>query len=343
MPDFTAYPLAANVAAFAAAAAIVWFAGRHVVRQADALEARTGAGEALIGMLLLGFITALPELSVTLTASFAGNAPLAVNNLLGGMSLNVALLAFADALVRREALTSAVASPTPLLQGALVVVLLAAAASATVVGDVPVFGIGLWLWGIAGGYVVCLWLVKKTRHRRPWVPEGNGAPAREHEKKREERSPGRILASTAFGAAFILAAGFVLARSGEALAEQTGLGASFFGAAFLALATSLPEMSIVFSAVRIRRYEMAIGDIFGANLFGLALLFAVDAAYDGPPVLNEVGRFSSFAALLAILVTGLFLAGLLERRHRMVMRMGVDSLAVLVAYFAGLALLYQLR
>lgn len=343
MPEFSVYPLSLNVAAFLVAALVVWFAGRHVVRQADALQARTGAGEALIGMLLLGLITALPELSVTLTASFAGNAPLAVNNLLGGMSLNVALLAFADALVRREALTSAIASPTPLLQGALAVVLLSAAASATVVGDVPVLGIGLWLWAIAAGYVACLWLVKKTRGRRSWVPAGDGGQAPDGEEQREDRSAVRILASAAFGAAFILAAGFVLARSGEALATQTGLGASFFGAAFLALATSLPEMSIVFSAVRIRRYEMAIGDIFGANLFGLALLFAVDAAYDGPPVLNEVGRFSSFAALLAILVTGLLLAGLLERRHRMVLRMGVDSLAVLAAYFGGLAVLYQLR
>jgi cation:H+ antiporter len=60
-------------------------------------------------------------------------------------------------------------------------------------------------------------------------------------------------------------------------------------------------------------------------------------------VLNEVGRFSTLAALLGILCSGLLLAGLLERRHRMVWRMGFDSLAVLGAYAAGLFMLYRLR
>jgi cation:H+ antiporter len=313
------------------------------VREADALEARTGAGEALIGMLLLGFITALPELSVTITASAAGNAPLAVNNLLGGMSLNVALLAASDAAVRREALTSAIASAMPLLQGALVMVLLALVGAAIVVGDIALLGVGAWTLAIVAGYFACLWLVKSTQGRTPWVPKDATARGERGATRREERSVPRLLGSIAVGAIVILAAGYVLARSGDAIAEQTGLGASFFGAAFLALATSLPEITIVFSAVRLGRFEMAIGDIFGANLFGLALLFVVDATYDGPPVLNEVGRFSTLAALLGILVTGLLLAGLLERRHRMVWRMGVDSLAVVAAYAAGLLLLYRSR
>jgi cation:H+ antiporter len=210
-----------------------------------------------------------------------------------------------------------------------------------VVGDVALFGVGAWTLAIVAGYLACLWLIKRTRGRRPWVPEG--VRSRGQEERRADRSVPRILASGAVGAAFILAAGYVLARSGDALAAQTGLGASFFGAAFLALATSLPEISIVFPAVHMRRSEMAIGGIFGANLFGLALLFVIDASYDGPPVLNEVGAFSTLAALLGILATGLFLAGLLERRHRTVLRMGVDSIAVLAAYAARLFLLYRLR
>jgi cation:H+ antiporter len=176
--------------------------------EADALEARTGAGEALIGMLLLGFITALPELAVTVTASAAGNAPLAVNNLLGGMSLNVALLAASDAAVRRGAL-----------------------------------GVGAWTAAIGAGYLACLWLVKRTQGRRPRVANEAAASGEPGEARHERRGVRRILGSIALGALFILAAGHLLARSGDAIAEQTGLGADFFGAAFLALATSLPISS----------------------------------------------------------------------------------------------------
>jgi cation:H+ antiporter len=55
----------------------------------------------------------------------------------------------------------------------------------------------------------------------------------------------------------ILFAGFALARTAEVMAEQTGLGESFFAVIFLAFATSLPEWSTVLAAVRIGRVEMA--------------------------------------------------------------------------------------
>ena len=69
---------------------------------------------------------------------------------------------------------------------------------------------------------------------------------------------------------------------------------------FLALSTSLTEITIVFSSVRLGRYAMAVSDILGANLVGLTLLFVADAVYRGGPVLAEVDRFGSFANVLRI-------------------------------------------
>jgi len=343
-------PLWGNVAVFLAASVAVWLAGTRVTRYADALQAQTQMGEALIGMLLLGFISALPELAVTVSASWAGNAGLAVNNLLGGMALNVAILASADAAIRREVLTAAIATPAPLLQAALLIVLLSIVAAATVVGDVPLYGVGAWSVLIVVLYVLCLRVIHQTRNRGAWVPRehaGGGRVARDSAPVRDDAGDGssraRLVVKIVAGAAVILAAGYALSESGDALAEQTGLGESFFGAVFLALSTSLPEISIVYTAVRMGRYEMAIGDILGANLFGLALIFVADLAYTSGPVLAEVGAFSTFAALLGIAVTGLFVAGLLERSHFRIMRMGVDSLAVLGTYAAGLVVLYGLR
>ncbi|MBU1209979.1 MAG: hypothetical protein KJ587_01750 [Alphaproteobacteria bacterium] len=82
---------------------------------------------------------------------------------------------------------------------------------------------------------------------------------------------------------------------------------------------------------------------FGTNLFDVALLFVVDVVASGPPVLSAVGSFAAFAAVLGILVTALFLVGLAERRDRTLLRMGWDSVAVLVAYLGGLAILFTLR
>ena len=151
------------------------------------------------------------------------------------------------------------------------------------------------------------------------------------------------IGKTVVAAAVILAAGFLLSQTGDAIASQTGLGQSFVGAVLLGLSTSLPEISTVVSAMRLRQYEMAISDILGTNLFNIALIFLVDAVYPGPPVLNEVGSFSLFVSLLGILLTTIYLVGLIERRNRTFARMGIDSLATLVVYGVGLFLLYQMR
>ena len=135
----------------------------------------------------------------------------------------------------------------------------------------------------------------------------------------------------------------MLAVTGEALSEQTGLGSSWFGALFVGLSTSLPEISTVQKAVRIGMPRPAFSDIFGTNLFDLGLIFVVDLAYAGAPVLNEVGAFSAFAAALCILLTSIYLAGLVERRDQAVGRLGLDSWLVLGAYLGGLAILFQLR
>jgi cation:H+ antiporter len=133
------------------------------------------------------------------------------------------------------------------------------------------------------------------------------------------------------------------AKTGEAIAQRTGLGQSFARFVLLAVAISLPEISTRFAAVRMRRYLMAVCETFGANLFTIGLVFLADATYRDGPILNQADAFIAFAAVLGIAVTALFLIGLVERRDRTVGRMGIDSLAVLCTYFAGLAALYQLR
>lgn len=129
----------------------------------------------------------------------------------------------------------------------------------------------------------------------------------------------------------------------DALAQQSGLGTSFFGVVVLAFATSLPEASTVIAAVRLGRHGMAIGDVLGTNLFNVTIIVLVDALHPGGPVLLEAGRFASFGALLALVLTGIFLVGLVERRDRTVGPLGLDSVLLLLTYAGGLVVLYVLR
>lgn len=349
--QFKDYALWINIAVFCAAAVVVWIAGTRVSEYADAIARATGIGQAAMGMLLLAGVTSLPEVAVTLTASIGGNAELAVNNLLGSIAMQVAILAVGDALIGRDALTSVIVEPVVLLQLALNNLLLGLFAAAAMMGDVAIFGIGAWSFALGAGYVGSVWIITKSQGRRTWIAADKDkpghrkahAPKKSTEAKPRERSLRSLIPKTVAAAVAILIAGFLLSRTGEAIAEQTGLGQSFGGFALVAISTSLPELSTVVASIRLRRYVMAVSDIFGTNLFNVGLVFVVDGAYRGGPILNEISRFSVFAALLGIVVTTLFMVGLIERRDRTIARMGIDSFAVLAAYFGGLAALYTLR
>lgn len=316
-----------------------------MAKYADEIADRSGIGEALIGIFLLAGVTSLPEIATSFTAAQSGDAPLAINNLLGSIAMQVAVLAVADLIYGKSALTSIVPNPVVMLQGALNICLLTFVAVAVVVGDFAVFGIGIWSWGLGLGALYSFKKLVDARGRKPWIANlGDDKPGDADERQKEDYgSLSLLIVKTLIAGVTILLAGFFVARSGAALANQTGLGSSFMGVAFVAIATSLPEVSTVFAAMRRGLYTMAISDIFGTNILNVALIVGVDAIAPGPPVLDRVGEFSIIGALLGVAVTGIFLIGIIERRDRTIGRMGVDSAAVLVTYAGGLVLLFSMR
>jgi cation:H+ antiporter len=340
--SFGDLPVWVNLALFAASAALVWFAGSRLARYADAIAAQTGIGREFLGLILLGGVTSLPELAVATTATLQGAPVLSINDVLGSASINILILAVADAMIGRNALTSMQSSPGVMLQGVICMALMSMVAGVSVIGDRPLFGIGIWSWLLLVSYIAAVRLMSKQYANDAWRAV---RPHREPKSTKSDKSTDsrRLIWMTVAAAAAILLGGFVLAQSGHALAEQTGLGVSFFGAIFLGFATSLPEVSTVIAAVRLRRYEMAISDVFGTNLFNVTIIVLVDALHPGGPVLVEAGKFAGFAALLALLLSAFYLIGMIERRDRTLLRMGFDSIAVVLAYIAGVAVLHQLR
>lgn len=342
-----------NVGMFLLAAGFVWFAGTRIAHHADTIARKTGIGHAAIGFLLLGGVTSLPEIGVTVTSAWIGNAALAVNNLLGSIALQVAILAVVDAAIGRRALTSVVPDATVLMQGALNTLLLCIPAAGILAGDVAVLGIGAWAWACAAAYLASIALLSRAPGEGRWQPVWTGRELDENEERQHRDGSGEheqpdaglrpVIARTAGLAAIILVAGFVLSQTGDAIAQQTGLGSSLVGFVLLAASTSLPELSSTLAAARLGNYTMALSDILGTNLLNVGLLFLVDLVAGGEPVLDRVGPFAAFGALLGIAVTAIFMVGLIERRDRTVLRMGYDSVAVLVVYLGGLVLLYGLK
>lgn len=347
--DFTTFPVWANGLALVAGGAIVWAAGTRLARLADSIADRTGLSEVLAGALLLGVATSLPEIITTVTASLLDNASLAVNNLFGGVAMQIAILAWIDFwFVRRGPLTFLSPDPVLLLGGVLLILQIAVSIAAIAVGDVPAIGhVGAWPVLLLAVYVASLYFMHRFAHRDSWSPShlpDQIAADIESETRGEpdDRSTGRLVTAFSMHCLFVLAGGWSVSSSADALSSQTGIGSSFIGATLVALTTSLPEISTTAGAVRIGAYTMAVSNIFGTNSLEIALLLPADLAYRPDAVLNAVDDSAVLMGSVGIVLTALYLWGLLERRDKVVLRMGMDSWWVLLTYLSGVGLLYAI-
>jgi cation:H+ antiporter len=104
-----------------------------------------------------------------------------------------------------------------------------------------------------------------------------------------------------------------------------------FGATFLAAATALPEISTGITGVRLARYTLVFGDMFGGNAFQLTLLFVADQ-----PVLPAEGKANAWIGCVGLLMTAVFVSGIVLRPQRRHLGLGLDSWVALLVYVVGI-------
>ncbi len=340
---FSGLGLAPLVLIFAAAAGAIWVAGIHLSRSTDVLDTKLGLGEALGGAILLAIATNLPEIAIVVSAALAHNLGLAIGNILGGIAIQTVVLVVLDISIGREAaLTTRAASLILGLEGLLVILVLSISVmGAQLPGGALFARIEPAALVIAGFWVVGVWLVNRARRGLPWhdttgtAPDGQEKPLG-HSKSAVEMSLARAGTVFTIGAAVTLAAGVVLEQTSEHIANDLGITGVVFGATILAAATSLPEVSTGIAAVRLGDYQLAMSDIFGGNAF-LPVLFLLAGLLSGSAVLPQAQATDIYLTALGIVLTVVYLWGLVTRPHRQVWRMGIDSAAVLLLYACGIA------
>jgi cation:H+ antiporter len=335
---------------FVGAATFVWMAGVRLSDTTDVLSMRLGLGEALGGLIMLAIVTNLPEIAITASAALSNELGVAVGNILGGIAIQTVVLVVIDAFGVRggHPLTYRAASLVLVLEGALVIgVLTVAVMGSQLPPSLIVWRIEPEALLIAVLWVAGLLLLNRARSGLPWqergeAPEGQERP-RGHSKAKKDREAhnkgvgtGRAAAVFCGAALVTLVGGVVLERSGEAIAGHIGMSGVLFGSTFLAAATSLPEVSTGLTSVRLGDYQLAVSDIFGGNAF-LPVLFLLARLLSGKAVLPQAQATDIYLTGLGMLLTAVYVWGLIFRPKRRVMRMGLDSLTVLVLYAVGIA------
>ena len=322
-------------------ALIIMISGSSLVRDAEIIADKTKLGGTLVGILLLAAITSLPELFNGIGAVLLAQVPdLTVGDIIGSLLINLVIFAVVILFLKSDK-WQGLGTPSLNLSGVLSIFLIAFYILVhwlSLTYPVPALGwIGWYSFFILLFYFLAIYILFRSEKKYQALA-GEQVPEKEHAIGLK-----KAIIGFAINSIVVVAAGTYLPVVAGHIAVVSGMANSFMGFIFLAIATSLPELVVVAGAVRLGLIHMALGDVFGSNLFDIAVFSFGDFLYFSSDLFSKSSGVLMIGAAIAILMTALILAALkwdfLKKNFALVR---VVAVVVILLYFLAVILMYQL-
>lgn len=320
---------------FLLTSAVIVYAATQLAKYGDVIAIRTKLSGMFVGTLLLAGATSLPEVLTTLSALWEGVPNLAAGNLLGSNMFNMLLLALLDILhskhrlLRKAAFKHALSGSLAIFMIGLVVFFILADI------DLKIGWVGADSLILLAVYVIAIRLLQKNSM--------TGSFETDSDAELSEDIPSLRKALLGFGlaAAVLLVVTPLMVNSSVRIADISGLGTTFIGTTLVALVTSLPEMVTTIAAVKYGADDMAIGNLFGSNLFNMFALGLTDLFFLPGRFLGVINPSFVLIGMLGLIMTGMGLIGNLARLERRIGFMEIDALLLMAVYIGGMWFLYN--
>lgn len=292
---------------------LVWSAGRFV-DGASAVATHAGLSPLVIGMVIVGFGTSAPELTVSAIAALENNPGLALGNAYGSNITNIALILGLVALLKPVLVDSQVLrKELPILLGVSLLAaiqMLDGVLSRLDAVVLLVMFAALLTWSIWQG--------------RGMNQPGAAADSLGIEMERELASrplmpKKRAMMWLVLGLIFLVASSRLLVWGAVTIANSLGVSDLVIGLTVVAVGTSLPELASSLVAIRRGEHDMALGNVLGSNLFNTLAVVGLAASINPTavePVLLQRDWTVTFLLTLALVIMGFRWGGRVARINR---------------------------
>jgi cation:H+ antiporter len=322
---------------FLISAAIVVVVADRLAKYGDVIAVRTNLGGLLMGTIFMAAATSLPEFMTAISAFRAGAPDLAAGNFYGSNMVNILLLALVDLvnyrvpLLSRMAITHTITAVLGMMLMVLSVIFIMADIETTIgwVGVDSLVLIALYFGGV--------WLIQQANSRV------SGARPKNVVVSDDFPSLTKGLIGFLIAAAILVLVVPQLVQASAEIAIITGLGDSFVGVFLLSVVTSLPELLAALAAVRMGAFDLAVGNIFGSIVFNMLGLGVADFFYTEGRLLGAIDPGFVLVGLLGLFLTTMALMANLARIERKVLFIELDAIAIIIAYLAGIYMLFVRR
>lgn len=298
------------------------------VEGAAAMAKRLGLPPLLIGMLVIGFGSSMPEMVISALSANGGNPGLALGNAFGSNISNIALIlgltaamtpiAVASTVLRRE--LPYLAAVTLLLAG----LLYADGALSQQDGMIlmAVFA-AIMIWSIIQGL--------KT--------ESDTLATEIEQEYAKPLSLTLSVTYTVLGLIFLVISSRILVWGGVEVATNLGVSDLIIGLTIVAIGTSLPELAASIAAVRKGEHDLALGNVIGSNMFNTTIVIGITGLI--APTALEPAVFTRDIPVMMILTAALFVIGYNYKGNENGVITRFEGWLLLIAYAAyNISLIY---
>lgn len=266
-----------------------------LVDGASAIARRFGITDLVIGLTVVAFGTSMPEFVVNMVSVAEGSTELAITNILGSNIINTFVILGLTALVypiasRKRSRDFDI--PMSIIAGVLVMLF--------VFFQVPMGeqtrGIGR-VGGVVLLLVFCYFLYDTFRHAKDHPKESEELAA-----EPKEIPTRRAIALILGGFIGLCVGGELIVKSAVDLAVRMGVSEAIIGLTIVALGTSLPELATSVIAATKHNSDIALGNVFGSNIFNVFFVLATSAMIHPLPAYDGIELDAIMAALGSIIV-----------------------------------------
>ena len=278
--------------------AVLVYSANVLVESSSDLALYWGVSLAVVGAIVVGFGTSLPELAVSLASAVRDDIDLATGNVVGSMVANLSLVLGGAVLISRSPISTGSRSlylPLSLL---------------STIGFIYFIRGGVSRW--EGGVMLLLLLLSLSLMYK-WgaddeagllssVKEGDDPTTEKYNLSKELL---KLIASLVG----VVVASYAVTEGAIDLADRWGVKSGFIGISLIAVGTSLPELVASTVAAKKGKHALIIGTVLGSNVFngfgigGFIGVIAPGESKDG----SIVGTFSTTLTLSAIALSAVFI------------------------------------
>lgn len=254
------FEIASYLAMLAFSLLVLAIASQFTIKSIEQLIELTHLSEASVGFAIMSVMTSLPEIFVATSSVLHGKPGFSVGDILGSNVFNIGFIVGLLAVMgyfkkcSSELLTELV---DILFLSSIIPLMLVVFGKAS-------FYVGLALLGV---FVFSVREMTKRRKKPILLDNGGVSPGRVNAKL--------VLLKVIVGIAIVIAMAELIITSASKISEILGVAPILIGAKIIAIGTSMPELSLDFTAVRRGRIHLALGDLIGSNLTNITLVLGI--------------------------------------------------------------------